>query len=558
MSSIMDNETKNELKKILQNLKDPVNLVFFTQKNECPLCKHQHKMVEELAGMSGKIKLEIYDFVKDRDKVTKYKIDKIPALVVKGEKDYGIRFFGVTAGYEFSSLLDTLLMVSHKDSGLPPGLKNALKMIQKPVHMQVMVTVTCPYCPKAVHIAQQFAMENENIRADMVEVSGFPHVAQKYSVQGVPRTVINEVNFFEGAMPEEMTFLEVLKAVEPETMEKLEEEMKETQEQRKVKKADPEHIYETIIIGAGPAGLSASVYAARKALDVLLVSKTVGGQIYYTASVENYLGFPSIDGREMIDRFVKHAENYPIAEHLGENVKSITKEKDDFVVKMEKGTVFKGKSVVYTAGKEYRRLGVPGEDRLIGKGIAFCATCDAPLYKDKVVAVVGGGNSALTAVRDLIPYARMIYLIHRRDEFRGDSVILEELKKVEKVKIFTSWVVVEFMGTNKLSSLRMVKTDASDMQDIMVDGVFLEIGLSPNSAPVKELLKLNQYGEIPVTCENRTDLEGFFAAGDVTDVAEKQICVAVGEGAKAAITVNRYLQEKGFTKSTSALKDSWQ
>lgn len=558
MASILDKETKKELEKILVNLKNPVKMVFFTQKNECHLCHHQHELVEELAGMSDKLSLEVYDFVKDRNKVTQYGIDKIPALAIVGEKDYGIRFFGVTAGYEFSSLLDALLMVSSGNSGLDPSMKQSLKLIQKPVHLQVMVTVTCPYCPKSVHIAQQFAMESEFIRGDMVEVSGFPHIAQKYQVQGVPRTVINEVGFYEGALPEEMAFLEILKTVEPETMERIEEEFAKTQPQKAVKKADPDHTYETIIIGAGPAGLSAAIYAARKALDVLIISKTLGGQIYYTASVENYLGFPGIDGREMIDRFVKHARSYPVAEYLGDIVTGITKEGGDYIIHMEKGKAFRSKSVIYTAGKEYRRLGVPGEDRFIGNGIAFCATCDAPLYKDKIVAVVGGGNSALTAVRDLIPYARLIYLIHRREDFRGDEVLLEELKKVDKVKIFTPWVAVEFTGTKKLSSMRIVKTDASDMQDIMVDGVFLEIGLTPNSDSVKGLLELNKYAEVPVTCENKTSMEGFFAAGDVTDVSEKQISVAVGEGAKAAITANRWLQEKGLTKSTAALKETWQ
>jgi len=558
MASFIDKETKKELEHILGQLPNPVKIIFFTQKNECPMCKAQHSMVSELTLISDKLKLEIYDFVKDRKKVAEYKIDKIPALAIVGEKDYGIRFYGVTGGYEFASLLESITMISNRESGLNPGLKQAVKAIKEPVHMQVMVTLTCPYCPKAVHIAHQFAMENEKIRSDMVEVSGFPHIAQKYSVQGVPRTVINETNFIEGAVPGKTVLLEIMKSVEPQQYEKIEETLAKADEKRKVRKADPKHTYETIIVGAGPAGLSAAVYAVRKALDVLLVSKSMGGQIYYTASVENYLGFSSIDGREMIARFKEHAENYPIAEYLGKNVDSITRDGEEFVLKMEDETIFRGKSVIYTAGKEYRRLGVPGEERLIGNGIAFCATCDAPLYKDKTVAVVGGGNSALTAVRDLIPYANMIHLIHRREEFRADPVLVEELRKVPKVKFHTGWVVVEFIGGGKLAGLRMVKTDASDMLDLRLDGVFLEIGLIPNTKPVKDFIELNKYGEIPVTRENTTSVEGFFAAGDVTNVAEKQICVAAGEGARAAISTNRHLQDKGLTKSTADLKDSWQ
>jgi alkyl hydroperoxide reductase subunit F len=558
MASMMDDATKKEIKKLLDSLPHPVRLVFFTQERECHVCTHQRKLLDEITDLSDKLTLEVYDLMKNRDRVLEYRIDKIPALAVIGDRDYGIRLYGVTAGYEFQSLIEAIILVSTRDSGLPPEIRHLLKGITDPVHLQVMVTTTCPYCPKAVHTAHQFAMENPNIRADMVEVSSFPTISQKYQVQGVPKTIINEVHSAEGALPVEMLFIEMLKAVNPEEFKRLEESIKEADPNKKVKKADPEHTYETIIIGGGPAALSAAVYAARKNLDVLLISKSIGGQIYYTASVENYLGFPSIDGREMIEKFRAHAEMYPIAMYLGEMVTAIKKNDEIFTVEMEKGGKFTGKSMIYAAGKEYKRLGVPGEDNLIGKGIAFCATCDAPLFKDKTVAVVGGGNSALTAVRDLLSYARKIFLIHRRDEFTGDQVLLEQLKKSEKVKLYPGWVVVEFIGGAKLNGLRMVKADNTDMQDLKLDGVFLEIGLTPNTAPVKGLLELNAFGETPVKCDNSTSLEGFFAAGDVTDVPEKQICVAAGEGGKAAISVNRYLQEKGMTTSTAALKDSWQ
>ncbi|MCE1248270.1 MAG: FAD-dependent oxidoreductase [Firmicutes bacterium] len=558
MGSVMDDSTRKEIRNFLSTLPHPVNLKFFTQERECPLCAHQKKLLDELIPLSPKLRLEVFDLVKHRDKASEYGINKIPALVIEGDEDYGIRLFGLTTGYEFQSLLEAITMVSQRDSGLPQELRQLVRSITDPVHLQVMVTATCPYCPKAVHTAHQFAMENPNIRGDMIELSGFPTVSQKYQVQGVPKTIINEDFSVEGAVPPEMLFIEILKSVNPEEYQRLEESIRDSDPNRKVKKADPEHIYETIIVGGGPAALSAAVYAARKNLDVLLVSKSIGGQIYYTASIENYLGFPSIDGREMIERFRAHAEMYPISMYLGELVTEIKHEDSLYLAQMEKGTQFRGKSVIYTAGKEYKRLGVPGENHLIGKGIAFCATCDAPLYKDKTVAVVGGGNSALTAVRDLLSYARQVFLIHRREEFTGDPVLLEQLRNSKKVKIYPGWVVVEFTGTSKLNGLRMVKADNSDMMDLKTDGVFLEIGLTPNTLPVKGLLELNDYGEIPVNCDNSTSLPGFFAAGDVTDVPEKQIVVAAGEGGKAAISVNRYLQEKGLTNSTAALKESWQ
>ncbi|MCD4784547.1 MAG: FAD-dependent oxidoreductase [Candidatus Eremiobacteraeota bacterium] len=557
MSKIIDKKTVKELKEIFDPLPHSVDIVFFTQEPECPMCLQQHQVLDEIAEISKNVNLKVYNFVKDHKKAQEYRIDKIPATAIIAGKDHGIRFYGITAGYEFTTLVETIMMVSVGKSGLHPDLIKLIRSIRDPVHLQVLVTLTCPYCPKAVHTAHRFALENENIRADMVEVSGFPTVAQKYDVQGVPRIVINETSFIEGAVPAEMMSVEILKAVNPDEFSSLRESIREEEPGRKVRKADPGHTYETIIVGGGPAALCAAVYAARKALDVLLVSKMIGGQIYYTASVENYLGFPGIDGREMIERFKKHAEEYPIAMYLGEFVERIRKDGKNFLVNMEKGKTFRGKSIIYCAGKEYKRLGVPGEDQFIGRGIAFCATCDAPLFKDKTVAVVGGGNSALTAARDLMPYANKVYIIHRRDELTGDPTLFKQLKMIDKVKVYTPWNIVSFTGTDRLRGLRMVKSDFSDMMDIMVDGVFLEIGLTPNTKPVKELIDLNQQGEIPVGRDNAASLKGFFAAGDVTDIPEKQICVATGEGGKAAIAVNRYLRGMDSAGNELEIRDSW-
>jgi alkyl hydroperoxide reductase subunit F len=400
---------------------------------------------------------------------------------------------------------------------------------------------------------------SHNIVSDLLEISEFPHVARKYDVEGVPRVVINETHHFEGALPLEMYFLEVLKAVDPEEYARMEQIMEEDEEQGKTRQADPSHIYDMMIVGGGPAAFSAAIYAARKALDVLLITKSFGGQIYYTASVENYLGFPRIDGREMIERFLTHARQYPIAMHGGESVSSIGGDDDEFTAHTEKGTVFRGKSVIYCAGKEYRRLGVPGEDRYIGRGIAFCATCDAPLFRGKTVAIVGGGNSALTAVRDLLPYAGRIYLINRSEKFSGDAPLLDRIRNEKNVTVYTGWVVKRFQGDERLNGIRLLKTASNERMDLKVVGVFLEIGLSPNTAPVKDLVKLNRKGEIPVRTDNSTSLRGFFAAGDVTDIPEKQICVAAGEGGKAAITASRYLLDRGLARGTDDpdLKDTW-
>lgn len=535
-----------------------VKLVFFSQKNACQTCHMQHELLRELASLSNKIELEIYDFIQDGDKVRSFGIERIPATVVVGQKDYGIRFYGVTGGYEFQSLLQAILMVSTGSSGLDPRLEALVKTIKDPVHLKVLVTLTCPYCPRMAHVAHQFALVNENIRADTVDVSEFPELAQRYEVSGVPKTIINEIYHFEGALPAEQVYLEILKAVNPEQYRHLEESIREYRGVRRAKAIDDQHRYEVVIVGGGPAAMSGAIYAARKGLDVALVAKKLGGQITYTATIENYLGMSSINGMDMTETFRNHVENYPIAEAIGTSVTMVKREDDGFIVMTEDNRQLRSLSVIYCAGKEYRRLGVPGEERFIGKSIGFCATCDAPIYRGKRVAVVGGGNSAFTAVRDLLSFASEIHLIHRRDEFKADETLVREVLGAKEVKVHKPMIVISFLGKDKLTGVRLQSVDGKERYDLNVDGVFLEIGLTPNTDPVKGLAELNERGEIPVFKDQSTSVEGFFAAGDVTDVEEKQISIAVGQGALAALTAHRYLFEKRLTKSRIGLKETWQ
>ncbi|HML02372.1 MAG TPA: thioredoxin family protein, partial [Candidatus Bathyarchaeia archaeon] len=262
MSTMIDESTKVQLSEILDKLESPVKLIFFTQENACPSCAQQRELLDELASLSDKLELKVYDFVLHGDEAMSYKIDKIPATVVAGKKDYGIRFYGVTTGYEFSSLLEDIIMVSTGHSGLDPQLEELVREVKEPVHLQVLVTLTCPYCPRMVHVAHQFAFVNENIRADMVEAQEFPYLAQRYNLYSVPKTIINETQSFEGAIPAEAAYLQILKATSPETYAQL-EAVHEVQGARKATKPEAAHEYEIAIVGGGPAAMSAAIYAVR-------------------------------------------------------------------------------------------------------------------------------------------------------------------------------------------------------------------------------------------------------------------------------------------------------
>jgi alkyl hydroperoxide reductase subunit F len=551
MPQVIDDKTKQELTEIFTKLKKPIQLIFFTQQHACSACRDQENLLKELLTISDKITLDVYDLVTDAQHAREYGISKIPATAVISDKDYGIRFYGITAGYEFGSLVEAIVMASQGKSGLDPEIEKLVKLIDEPVHLEVMVTLTCPYCPKMVHVAHQMAMANDNIRADMVESSEFPQLVQRYEVNGVPRTVINERPTFEGALPPLDAVLAILKTIKPKEYERIDAQMREARGERFASAAVPEHTYQVIIVGAGPAALSAAIYASRKNLDVALVGEKVGGQITNTASIENWLGIPSISGQDLAEAFRDHAQRYPIAEMLDVAVESVTHDNGVFHIKTSDGSTFTSQSIIYCAGKEYRKLGVPGENRFIGKGVAFCATCDAPLFQDKRVAVVGGGNSAFTAARDLLSYAREIHIINILEDFQADPVLIEEVEKASHVTLHPGMQVMEFIGRDHLQGVRIESNDGKERSDLAVDGVFLEIGLIPNTASLKGFIDLNEQEEIPVNKDQSTSVPGFFAAGDVTDETEKQIVVAAGAGAKAALSAYNYLLDKALLTSES-------
>ena len=541
MATSLTDAAKKEVRTHLAGMNRPVRLVCFTQKNACGACREQQQLLEELTALSPKLALEVRELIADAAEAKRYGIDKVPATIVLGDRDYGIRFYGLTGGYEFGSLLEAVLMVSTGESGLDRQVEALAQRIVVPVHLEIMVTLTCPYCPNMVRLAHQLSFVNAGIRADMIDAAEFPALTQRYEVQGVPRTVVNERPAFEGALPPPAAVMEILKLADPQTYEVVDAALRTAQGQRKATEAGAEHEYDLLVVGAGPAAMAAALYTVRKGRRVAVLGAHPGGQITDTAIVENYLGMMEIGGSELAEMFRHHLESYPVAERMHARVTEVRRSGVAFEVQADDGAIYHARSVVYAAGKQYRRLNVPGESRFIGHGIAFCATCDAPLFKDKPVAVVGGGNSALTAVRDLRGYAREIHLIHMLDQFQADQVLVDEVRAAPNVTVHMHMEVREFLGKEALSGVRLASVDGEERYDLRVDGVFLAVGLVPNTKPVSRLLDLNSAGEIPVGRDQSTVVPGLFAAGDVTDQRDKQVTIAVGDGAQAALSADRFL-----------------
>ncbi len=300
-------------------------------------------------------------------------------------------------------------------------------------------------------------------------------------------------------------------------------------------------MYDIIIIGAGPAGLSASVYAARKQLKTLLISVDIGGQINNTLIIENYLGYQFIEGPEMIDKFNTQIDKYPIEQKIGSKVTQIKIISGGFQIIADDRNRYKSKVVIVATGKKPKKLDVPGETKFTGRGVTYCAICDGPIFSKKRVAVVGGGNSALEAVLDLKRIAEHIDMISLT-QFTGDQVLITKLKGAKNLDIYLEHRVQRIEGTVFVNSVTIEDIKGKKTRKLDVSGIFVEIGMVPNSEPLKKLIKLNDYGEVPINCACETELAGLFAAGDVTNVPEKQIVVAAGEGAKAALQAHRFLQ----------------
>ncbi|HYB59450.1 MAG TPA: FAD-dependent oxidoreductase [Candidatus Acidoferrales bacterium] len=302
-------------------------------------------------------------------------------------------------------------------------------------------------------------------------------------------------------------------------------------------------LYDVMVVGGGPAGLTAAVYAARKMLNVIILTQNIGGQALQSLDVENYMGFQFVSGQELMDRFQSQVEQYKVQKALTE-VKRVAKDGDEFVALTTDGEEYRGKTVIIATGKKSRTLNAKGVDRLVGRGVSYCATCDAPLYVDVDVAVLGGGNSAITAAYELKAIAHKVYLINR-SPWKADEVYLKKISNAQNIERLLGYELVEVIGDDALSAAVFRNLSDGSLVKLSVAGIFIEIGLIPNSGIVKDLVLLNKLEEIVVGCDCSTSLPGLFAAGDVTTVPEKQIIVAAGEGAKAAISAYKYILKEG-------------
>ncbi len=299
-----------------------------------------------------------------------------------------------------------------------------------------------------------------------------------------------------------------------------------------------EGIYDLLVIGGGPAGISASIYAARKRMNFLLVTEAVGGQVLTSGEIENFLGYSEIDGVQFVEKMMEHMGHFGI-EPLLDRVVEVKKDGEGFVSRTMSGKEFVSKSLLLCTGSEHRKLNVPGEREYTGRGVSYCYTCDAPFFKEARVLVVGGGNAGFEAAEQPINYAREIYIAEITDTLRADEILREKVLSSSKVKLLLRHAVKEIKGDgSKVTAVLLEDLSESKVYELPIDGVFVEIGLVPRTELARQLgLLLNERGEVIIDCNNRTSERGVYAAGDCTNIFAKQIITAAGEGAKALLSL---------------------
>jgi alkyl hydroperoxide reductase subunit F len=442
--------------------------------------------------------------------------------LLKNDKNTGIKFRGIPNGHEFSSLILAILNSDGMGKNIPDKtLIERVKALSGKINLRTYVSLTCTNCPDIVQSLNLMALFNENISHEMVDGALFQEEADSLNIQAVPSVFADGQLLHVG----KSGFGELLEKLNARYGSDIRDSFTETKR------------YDVIVIGSGPAGTSAAIYSARKGLKVAIIAEKVGGQVNDTVGIENLISVPYITGRQLADQLKSHAQRYAIDIFEHRRVEDISDEDNQKTVYTSTGEKYAAPSIIIATGANWRRLNILGETEYIGRGVAFCPHCDGPFYKGKQVAVAGGGNSGIEAAIDLSGICSKVTVLEFADQLRADIVLQEKAKKRENIEIIVSAQTTEVIGDGeKVTAIRVKDRITENERLINLDGIFVQIGLMANSGAFRALVRTNRAGEIEIDEHCRTSRQGIYAAGDVTNIPYKQIIIAMGEGAKAALS----------------------
>jgi NADH-dependent peroxiredoxin subunit F len=442
--------------------------------------------------------------------------------LLRDGKPTGISFRGVPGGHEFTSLVVAILNSDGKGKLPDSGVQRRVKALKGPVRLRTYVSLSCTNCPDVVQALNQMALIHPDFQHTMIDGELAEAEIEALGIQGVPAVVSGSSIVHVGRA----NFAELLEALEG-----------ALGHQPLDVSAQAPQDYDVVVLGGGPAGSSAAIYSARKGLKTALVAQRLGGQVQETVGIENLISVPYTEGRRLAADLERHVRAYAVDLFDNRKVEGIIDHGKQKEVRLQGGELLRATALVIATGAKWRELGIPGEKDYLGRGVAFCPHCDGPFYKGKRVAVVGGGNSGVEAAIDLAGICTHVTLIEFAEQLKADEVLVRNLRGLSNVTVINNARTTEVVGNGQaVTALRYQDRPSEKLHEVALDGVFVQIGLVPNSAIAKDLVSTNRMGEILIDERCRTSRAGIYAAGDVSSVPFKQIVIAMGEGAKAALT----------------------
>lgn len=511
---MLDDNIKSQLKTYFQKIESPI--VLEATLDESAASAQMLELLNEVAEQSEKITVK-----------TSGNSKNVPSFTVgKADDAARIAFSGLPMGHEMTSFILAIL----QSSGYPPKVEqdiiNSIQGLEGKKRFQTFISLSCHNCPDVVQALNLMAALNPSIEHEMIDGALFQPLVDQYQIMAVPTVILNGEVFGQGRM----------------SVEEIVAKLDTNSSARDAEKLSAKAAFDSLIIGGGPAGASAAIYSARKGIRTGLVAQRFGGQVADTVGIENFISVKETEGPKLVMALEQHVKEYDVDVMNLQTAKNLSKSGDEISITLENGAVLKSKTVILSTGARWREMNVPGEQEYRGKGVAYCPHCDGPLYKGKRVAVIGGGNSGVEAAIDLAGIVNHVTLVEFDTKLRADAVLQKKLHSLNNVTVITNALSKEVLGTDgKVSTLRYEDRATHQIHDITLEGIFVQIGLLPNTDWLKGVIDLSPRGEIIIDQKGETSMPGVFAAGDCTTVPYKQIIIAMGEGAKASLSSFDYL-----------------
>ena len=546
---MLDQQLLNQLKDYFKKLDRDVTLLLPEGNHE--KSAELKDMLDSVASTSDRINV---DHIAGSEDEATDNPDGITFEVLAADKRTGIRFRGIPGGHEFSSLILAILQAGGVPVRLDPDVVATVGSISEDLHFETVVSLDCHNCPDVVQTLNALSIVNDSIHHDMIDGALYPEVVQKYGVQGVPAVFLNGKPFSSGKVDAATIIGRLMERAGEQSA-----KHKDTKDSLDSASAETMPLYDVAVLGGGPGGVAAAIYSARKGLKVVVVADRLGGQVKDTMDIENLIAIPATTGPHLAGTLSEQLKRNGVVvrEHI--RVESI--EKDDssseVITHLNTGGIVRSKTAIVATGAKWREMNVPGEMENLGRGVAFCPHCDGPFFKGKDVAVIGGGNSGVEAALDLAGITKSVTVLEFAADLKADQVLQERMQQRSNIRVIKSALTTEVLSNaNGVTGLRYTDRLTNDSRELELDGIFVQIGLLPNSGFAEGLLERNKMGEILVDERCQTNVGGIFACGDVTNVPYKQIVVALGHGATASLSAFDYLIRNASSWEATADSDA--